>query len=158
MLNTATDDRLGSGKNSAGPMVLYASVTEKWILGFVGQHWWSFSGEDTITLQTNTGPAVVERPDVSLTDIQPIIRYRVNAATNIGLAPNWRYNWESEELTLPLGIGFDTLVNIGPLPVKVGTEAYYYVTTDDDFGPEWQLRFLFIPVIPAPAWSRSPIF
>ncbi len=54
-------------------------------------------------------------------------------------------------------IGVDTLIKIGPLPVKIGLEAYYYVERDDNFGPKFQLRFLFVPVLPAPAWSRRPL-
>ena len=158
MLDTASEDQLGTGKNSAGPMGLAFSITDNWILGTVAQHWWSFSGEDKITIDTTLGPATVDRPDVSLTDIQPVVRYRVSPKTNIGAAPNWRYNWKTDELSLPIGIGGDTLVKFGKLPVKVGLEAYYYLESDDNFGPKWQLRFLFIPVVPAPAWSRNPIF
>ena len=62
------------------------------------------------------------------------------------------------QLSLPLGIGFDTLIKIGRLPVKIGLEAYYYVERDDDFGPKFQLRFLFVPILPAPEWSRRPLF
>jgi hypothetical protein len=109
-------------------------------------------------VNTNVGPVRVDRPDVNLTDIQPVIRYRLSALTNIGMAPNWRYNWETEQLSLPIGFGGDTLIKLGPLPVKIGLEAYYYVERDNDFGPRWQIRFLFIPVIPSPDWSRNPIF
>ncbi len=158
MLDTASDDRLGTGKNSAGPMVLAVSITPKWIIGFVGQHWWSFSGDDTITVQTSGGPLMVDRPDLSLTDVQPIVRYRKSLKTNIGFAPNWRYNWKTEELNLPLGIGFDTLVKFGKLPVKVGVEAYHYVDSSDGFGPDWQVRILFVPVVPSPGWARKPLF
>ncbi len=122
------------------------------------QHWRSFAGEDTITVNTSLGQVQANRPDVSLTDVQPIIRYRVSNVTNIGLAPNWRYNWETEQLSLPLGLGGDTLIKIGRLPVKIGLEAYYYAVQDDDFGPIFQFRFLFIPVLPAPEWARNPIF
>ena len=158
MFPTATDDLLGSGKWSMGPMLMGVYISDKWIVGAVGQHWSSFAGDDRVTIQTNLGPASVKRPDVNLTDIQPIIRYRLSQLTNIGMAPNWRYNWETDELDLPIGIGFDTLVKIGPLPVKVGVEAYYHVVRDDNFGPEWQLRFLFVPVLPAPEWAREPLF
>ncbi len=158
MFDTAKEPQLGTGKNSAGPMVLAVKVSEKWIIGFVAQHWWSYSGEDTLTINTSAGPVTVPRADVSLTDVQPIIRYRVNAETNIGLAPNWRYNHESGQLSLPIGIGADTLVKIGPLPVKIGLEAYYYVESDSAFGPEWQLRLLFVPVLPAPGWAKDPLF
>lgn len=158
MLNTASDDKLGTGKNSAGPMLLAVSLTEKWVIGAVAQHWWSFSGEDTITIDTSNGPVSLDRPDVSLTDFQPIIRYRYSAVTNIGLAPNWRYNWETKQADIPVGIGFDTMVNWGGLPAKLAVEAYYFIESDDRFGPQWQIRFIYAPVVPAPAWSKKPLF
>jgi hypothetical protein len=158
MFDTATDEQLGSGKNSAGPMALVAHISDKWIFATIAQHWQSFSGESNLDVETSLGKVSVDRPGVSLTDVQPIVRYRYSQLTNIGFAPNVRYNWKTEQLDLPLGIGFDTLMKIGKLPVKIGAEVYYHVVRDDDFGPEWQLRFYFIPVLPAPDWSRNPLF
>jgi len=158
MFDTASEDQLGTGKNSAGPMALQFKITDKWILGYVAQHWWSFSGQDTMSIDTSLGPVNVDRADVNLTDFQPVIRYRVSAKTNIGFAPNWRYNHETNQLDLPIGFGMDTLINIGPLPVKVGMEAYYFVESSSEFGPEWQFRILFIPVFPAPKWAGRALF
>jgi len=148
MMDTATDDILGTGKWSAGPMALAFHVGDKWIYGVVAQHWWSFAGDDG-------------RDDVNLTDIQYVLRYRLNAKTNIGFGPNIQANWTADSdntWTVPVGLGGDTLVKIGPLPVKVGFEAYYNVISPDNFGPEWQLRLLFVPVIGAPQWSQRPMF
>ena len=139
-------------------MVLAMNITDKWILGGVFQHWWSFAGDDELDIDTSSGRVTVDRPDVNLTDFQYIIRYRKSALTNIGIAPNIQYNHETDELSLPVGIGFDTLVKIGGLPVKIGAEAYYFVEQDDEFGPEFQLRLLFVPVLPSPKWSRNPLF
>ncbi len=139
-------------------MALGFYLTDKWILGTIAQHWQSFAGEKSVSISTTLGKVKVDRPDVSLTDVQVVVRYRVSALTNIGMAPNWRYNWETDQLDLPIGGGFDTLIKIGRLPVKVGLEAYYHVVRDDKFGPEWQLRFLFIPVLPSPKWARKPLF
>ena len=158
MFDTASEDQLGTGKNSAGPMALQFNITDKWIIGYVAQHWWSFSGQDRFTVDTNLGPVRVDRSDVNLTDVQPVLRYRVSNKTNIGFAPNWRYNWENNQLDLPIGVGIDTLIKIGPLPVKVGMEAYYYLESSSEFGPEWQFRLLFIPVLPAPKWAARPLF
>ena len=158
MFDTATDDALGTGKNSIGPMALAFSITEKWILGVVAQHWESVGGSDHRTINTDAGPVRVDRPDVSLTDVQPVVRYRVNQLTNIGLAPNWRYNHETDQASIPIGLGFDTLVKWGKLPIKMGVEFYTYAESDDDFGGDSQIRFLFIPVLPSPEWSRDPIF
>jgi len=158
MMDTATDDHLGTGKWSAGPMGLAVSITDKWIIGGVYQHWWSFAGDDTLTVNSSLGPVTVERSEVNLTDFQYIIRYRLSKLTNIGAAPNVRYNWETEQLNLPVGIGFDTLVKFGRLPVKVGVELQYYVEQSDDLGPEWLLRCYFVPVLPSPEWSRKSLF
>ncbi len=148
MMNTASDDWLGTGKWSAGPMALAVHISEKWIFGGVAQHWWSFAGDS-------------DRDDVKLTDFQPIIRYRLSQQTNIGIAPNIQYNWNAdggEKLRLPIGGGFSTVVMLGPLPLGVGVEYYYYLETPDTFGPEHQLRVFFTPVLPAPEWSRKPMF
>jgi hypothetical protein len=158
MMDTATEDQLGSGKWSAGPMALAFHISEKWVLGGIFQHWWSFAGDDDWTVNTNLGPVTVERPDVNLTDFQYILRYRLSPTTNIGMGPNIRYNWETEELSLPVGIGGDFLVKLGPLPVKIGAELHYYVEQDDRFGPQWLFRFFFVPVLPSPKWSQKPLF
>jgi len=146
MLDTASDDFLGTGKNSAGPMVLAFKISEKWILGVIAQHWWSFSGSNTIKVQTNAGVVRVESPDVNLTDIQPVIRYRVSAKTNIGMAPNWRYNHETNQASIPIGIGFDTLVTFGKLPVKIGLEAYYYIESEPQAAGRYTFTFKDVPV------------
>ena len=158
MFDTASEDQLGTGKNSAGPMALQFKITEKWIFGYVAQHWWSFSGQETFTIDTNLGPVAIDRSDVNLTDIQPVVRYRVSPKTNLGFAPNWRYNHETNQLDLPIGFGMDTLINIGPLPLKIGMEAYYFVESSSDFGPEWQFRLFFVPVFPAPKWAGRALF
>ena len=149
MLNTASDEHLGLGKYSAGPMALAVKLTDKWIYGVVAQHWWSFAGES-------------DRDEVNLTDVQYILRYRLTKDTNIGMSPNIQYNWSAanshDRLTLPVGGGMDTLINIGALPVKIGIEYYHYIETPDSFGPKWQVRVYFSPIIPAPGWSKKPLF
>ncbi len=148
MLDTATDEKLGTGKWSAGPMALAFHVGDDWIYGVVAQQWWSFAGDS-------------DRDDVNLTDIQYVLRYRVSPETNIGFGPNIQVNWNADSdnrWTVPIGLGGDTLVKFGPLPVKLGFEAYYNVVKPDDFGPEWQIRLMFVPVIGAPKWSQKPWF
>ncbi len=148
MMDTASDEWLGTGKWSAGPMALVANITDKWIIGGVAQHWWSFAGDS-------------DRDSINLTDFQPLIRYRLSPQTNIGIAPNIQYNWDGEsgdKLRLPIGGGISTVVMLGPLPLAIGVEYYYMIETPDTFGPEHQLRLIFTPVLPAPEWSRNPLF
>lgn len=158
MLPTASDEQLGTGKWSAGPMALAVYVGQRWIIGGLVQHWWSFAGDDSINVSTSLGNVSVDRPDVNLTDFQYIIRYRLSRTTNIGSAPNIQYNWDTNQLSFPVGIGVDTLIKIGRLPVKIGAEVDYFVERDDDFGPKWMLRVFFVPVLPSPDWSKKPLF
>ena len=57
-----------------------------------------------------------------------------------------------------MGLGADTMIKLGPMPAKIGAEFYYYVDKTDEFGPEWSIRFFFVPVIPSPEWSKKPLF
>jgi len=120
-------------------------ISEKWVFGGVAQHWWSFAGES-------------DREHVNLTDVQPIVTYRITEGTNIGFAPNIQYNWNTEQWTIPLGGGISTLVRIGKLPLNLSLDYYYYVEQDDLFGQDWGLRLGLSTVVPQPAWARTPIF
>ncbi len=113
---------------------------------------WYGADDDSLTVNSSLGPVKVDRSDVNLTDLQPVVRYRVSPVTHIAFAPNLRYSWETDQASIPLGFGGDTLIKLGKLPVKVGFEAYYDVESDDDPRQDWQLRFLFFPVLP-PRWS-----
>lgn len=87
--------------------------------------------------------------------------YRLSEETNIGFCPNITADWTADSdqrWTVPVGLGFNTMTKIGPLPVKVGVEAYYYVEKSDNFGPDMGLRFIFSPVVPKPGFSKIPIF
>jgi len=49
--------------------------------------------------------------------------------------------------TLKDGLAFGTFIWV-----------YYYRERPDEFGPEWQLRLMMMPVLPSPEWSRKPLF
>jgi hypothetical protein len=146
MFDTASKDQFGLGKNSAGPTGLAFYVGERWVVGGILQHWWSYAGDD-------------DRDDVSLTDFQYILRYRISKTVSIGCMPNIQYNWETDSLTLPVGLGVDKLFMVGKLPVKIGVEAYYNTVNEPDaLQNDWHARIFMIPVLPSPKWSRNPLF
>jgi hypothetical protein len=119
-----------------------------WVCGVIAQHWWSFAGAN-------------DRDDISITDLHYVLCYRLTPITNIGFGPNIRINWNAspsgDKLTLPVGLWADRAIKIGPLPVKIGIEGYYFVASPDTLGPEWDIRFVFTPVVPAPKWARKPL-
>lgn len=161
MLPTASEDELRilqSNRWAAGPSLTGIYIGDQWILGAFAQHWWGI-GDRTQKVRVNI-PAndtqlgvKIDGDDLNLTDLQYIVRYRYNAQTNIGAAPNISINWNesgSDKYTIPVGIGFDTMMMLGRLPVKWGVEAQYYVNQPDAFGPEWNFRLFFVPIVPNP--------
>jgi hypothetical protein len=65
-------------------------------------------------------------------------------------APPFSYNWDTEELTLPLGAGPFKTVVLGSTPVKLGVQVWYYVSQPDAFGPEWLVRLQIQPSVRRP--------
>ena len=109
-------------------------------LGFLGQHWWSYAGDN-------------DRAETSTTNIQYFINYRYNETVLIGMTPNIIVNWKADsdnKLTLPIGLGFSDVIKLGPLPVRVSAEIQYTVCRPDNVGMKWNFRLLFIPIIPSP--------
>lgn len=65
-------------------------------------------------------------------------------------SPPFTYNWDTKELTLPLGGGPFRTIMIGKTPTKIGLMAFYYVSQPDVLGPQWSIRLQIQPSIKRP--------
>ena len=158
MFDTASSDLYGSGMNSAGPMGLAFYIGEEWIVGGLFQHWWDIGGSGH-SYDIDGDGIIDKRVDsLSKSNLQYVIQYRIDKETNIGCTPNITYDWETDTYDIPVGLGMNTMIKLGPLPVKVGAEVQYHFSNNDRLHNEWQLRLVFVPVIPSPSWSREPLF
>ena len=147
MFPTATDDTLGARKWAVGPggaLVYLGRGAGDVIAGGLVQHWKSFAGP---------GDA-----DVNLTDIQYVFKYNVTDTFSVGFAPNIQYDWENDDLSLPVGGGLDFTLKIGDVPMKLALEAHYYPVTFDGLDNQWNFRLLLSPVLPAPKFAQKPLF
>ncbi len=141
MYPTATNSFLGTGKWSAGPGILGLYLGKGIKAGGLVQHWVSFAGPSN-------------RPDVSQSNIQPIVYFDLPNLWQIGTSPNILVNYEASsgnKLTLPLGVAVNkTTLLFGKLPVRFEAAVYYSVVKPDGVGQDWLFRFNVIPVIPNP--------
>ena len=138
--DTASEDSLGQGKNQAGPAMMFINIGENWTTGFIAQHWWSFSGDDS-------------RDETSQTDLQYIMRKRLPNGWSIGMGPTVTYNWKADsgnKLTFPVGLGITKTVRWGKTPVKLRLEPQYAIIRPDDLGTTWNIRLQITPVINSP--------
>ncbi len=136
-LPTATDDRLGSEKWSAGPSLVALLLSKQVVTGFLINNLWSFAGDDN-------------RAEVNAMTLQPFFNYNLPEGWYLTTSPLITANWEAssdQRWTIPVGGGVGRLFKIGHQPVNAQISAYYNVEKPEFAGSDWQLRaqmqFLF---------------
>jgi hypothetical protein len=131
---TATEPELGPDKWGAGPTVVALRQTGPWTIGFLGNHIWSFAGDD-------------DEPDINNSFLQPFVNYTTKRATSFLLNTESNYDWEASEWSVPINADVLQVVKIGGQRVQFGGGVRYWVDTPEG-GPEgWGARavltFLF---------------
>ena len=127
---TASDDRLGSGKWSAGFSAVALTQPEWGTYGGLVRHLWSFAGDD-------------KRRKVNQTLVEPFLNYNLDDGWYLLTDSVITYDWEAasgQKLTLPIGGGFGRLFKVGEQAMNARTEAYYNVVRPDS-GPKWTIGF-----------------
>lgn len=127
---TASDDRLGSGKWSAGLSAVALNQPSWGTYGGLVRHLWSFAGDS-------------DRRGVSQTLVEPFLNYNLDSGWYLLTDSVITYDWKAQsgqELTLPIGGGFGKLFKIGDQAMNARTEAYYNVIRPDA-GPKWTVGF-----------------
>ncbi len=128
ILPTNSDSSFGGDTWSLGPTALILSIKGPWVVGFLGQHVWSFAEHGS-------------EPNVNSTLLQPIFNYNIAKGWYLSSVPVITANWEADdEWTVPVGGGIGRLMRIaGKLPVDLKLSAYYNVEKPR-FGPEWNMQ------------------
>jgi len=132
----ATDDRLGSGKWSAGPSFRVTYKSGPWNVGAFGGQIWSFAGDDG-------------RDDVSQLIVRGAVRRQLPNNWYFVSAPIITANWNAvgQKWLVPLGGGFGKVVNIRSNPWAFSLQGYYNAVKLDG-APNWSVRFSVIAAIP----------
>ncbi len=128
-LPTANDNRLGSGKWSAGVSLVAVKQVKRWTFDVVLRQTWSFAGDD-------------ERIDVNQFVCSPLIAYGLGKGWMINTFPNITANWDFEEgqqWTVPIGTGMSNVVFLGKLPMAIAGQ-YYYNSIRPDLAPDAEFR------------------
>ncbi len=135
-LPTATDDRLGSGKWSAGPTAVALTQPGWGTYGGLVRQLWSFAGDD-------------DRQSVNNMLIEPFVNYNLDQGWYLISDSVITVDWNAksgQKVTLPLGGGVGKLFKVGDQAMNARVEAYYNVVRPDA-GPHWSIggtiQFLF---------------
>ena len=134
---TATDDRLGSEKYSAGPSAVFLTQPKPWTLGLLVRNLWSFAGESN-------------RQSVNQFLAQPFINYNLDDGWYLTSQPVITANWNadsSNRWTIPVGGGIGKIMKIGNQPVNLRLASYWNADKPKG-GPDWSIVFAFQLMFP----------
>jgi hypothetical protein len=127
LLPTASDEVLGGEKWGIGPTAVALKQLGPWTVGFLGNHIWSFGGED-------------DRTDINATFLQPFVSYITKTKTTFGIVTESTYDWQAEKWSVPLIAQVAQMLKIGPQIFQIAVGAKYWAEAPDN-GPEgWGLR------------------
>jgi len=130
-LDTASDDRLGSGKWSLGPTAVALKATGPWVIGALINNLWDVAGSDS-------------NADVNKMLIQPFINYNFpnKPGRYLTTASIITADWEAssdDKWTIPIGGGIGQIIKWGKTPVNLSASAYYNAEKPDNAG-WWTMR------------------
>lgn len=135
LLPTAAHDALGTGKFGLGPTAVLLKQSGPWTIGYLGSHIWSVGGEG-------------DRTDVNVTNVQPFFSYTTRTATTIGAYTEARYDWKTEQWSVPLIVQAGQLFKVGSQIMQLAVGAKYWADAPYG-GPEgWGLRVQLTFVFP----------
>ena len=134
LLNTASNDALGSSKWSAGPTGVALIQEGSWTLGVLANHVWSYAGNNSTS-------------NVSSTFLQPFLTYITKSKTSYSIRTESTYDWKAEEWAVPLIFKVEQMLKLGGQNLQLGAGLRYWADSPGD-GPEGlgariSLTFLF---------------
>jgi len=127
---TATDEKLGSEKWSAGPSAVALTIQGPWLYGALINNVWSFAGDN-------------DRDDVNAMLLQPFVNYNLPEGWYLVSSPIITANWEADSdntWLVPVGGGVGKIFRIGNQPMNAQIQAFYNVEKPEMVG-DWTLRF-----------------
>ncbi|AFU99339.1 hypothetical protein [Simiduia agarivorans] len=138
-LPTGTKDELTLDQYLLGPEVLVGYLTPKYVVGALFTHQWDVAGSND--------------RETSISGGQYFYTINLEDAWQIQASPTWSYDHNATSdnaLTFPVGVGITKTTRIGSTPWKFGVQYWHYLEQADPFGPDFQIRFSFAPVVPLP--------
>ena len=138
VFNSATDDRMGLGKWSAGPTLAIVRLPDPWVIGVVVRNLWSFAGNS-------------QRERVNRFLLTPFVNYNFSNGWYLVSTPRIRANWEADsrnKWTIPIGGGVGKVLFRGDKhPVNLEIQAFYFIEKPD-LAPDWVLGMKFQILLP----------
>ncbi len=137
ILNTASEDRLGTGKWSVGPTVAFARILDTWVVGATVSNRWSFAGD-------------AKRRRVNQFLLRPFVNYNFSNGWYLTSTPVIIANWDRashDRWLVPIGGGVGKVLFRGEKrPMNLVLQGFYFIEKpelDPDWSVSLKVRILF---------------
>jgi hypothetical protein len=125
-LPTASKDGLGSDRTSLGLVnVLFNAESPKWQYGYL------------LSWQHSVGGS--SKPDVNQGAFQPFLFYQLGGGNYLRAAPIWVRNFDNDDYSVPLGIGFGRVIKGQSAVYNLFIEPQWSIADKGPGWPKWQL-------------------
>jgi len=126
-LPTATEERLGSGKYSAGiANVLFNARSRLFQYGYLLTWQHSFAGD-------------ADRDTVNIAALQPFALLQLGGGTYLRSVGIWYYDFEHERYSIPIGLGIGQVIKMEKTVFNVFIEPQYSVADRGAGIAQWQV-------------------
>lgn len=134
LVPTSQNDRLGGDQWAVGPTAVALKQDGPWTYGALANHLVRVAGDDA-------------RRHVNATFFQPFVTYVTPSAWTFALNAESTYDWAEDDLTLPVNLQANRVLQIGDQLVQLGGGLRYWVkdsrTSPEGFGVRLNLVFLY---------------
>jgi hypothetical protein len=123
---TASEDRFGSGKWTAGAAGAFVIPRDWGLVGGLATYQKSFAGAD-------------ERPDTESLEVQPFVFYNFDDGFYLQSTASWAFNLERDTWSMPVGLGVGKLWHVNDdIKMNAFIEPQYTVASEG-VGPKWRI-------------------
>lgn len=135
LLPTGSDDLLTSDKWGAGPTAVVLKQQGPWTYGALGNHLWSFAGDD-------------DRADLSATFLQPFLAYGTPTGWTYSLNTESTYDWQGEQWSVPVNGTVSKVTKIGGQLVSIAGGLRYWADAPEAGAEGLGYRLAFTLLFP----------
>ena len=124
-LPMASENAFGIDSWALGPTAVALKTKGPWTVGVLVNHLWSLGDGSDI---------------YNGTYVEPWVSYVLPTDTTISLSIESVYDWNSDELALPLNLIVEQLIMIGDQPVSIGANVHYWLDSPEGGAEGWGFR------------------
>lgn len=136
LVPTGSNDLLTGDRWGLGPTGVVLRQQAPWTYGALANHVWSVGGSGS------------SRPDINASFLQPFMTYTTPSAWSFTLQAEGTYDWERDEVSMPVGAFVGKVLRLGQLPVQVSGGPRYHVAHFDNGPRGWGARFSVTFILP----------